>query len=124
MRTKAFRPFVTMSLVCVLLSMCLSAFAGPAPGELLVQAYSALEQADHDYKGRRAEAMKEIEKAGKELGVTIKGKEKVHEKQVVSDDQLHTAQGLLVQAQPGLSGKALKHVNKAIEHINTALKIK
>jgi hypothetical protein len=125
MKTNLFRSLVGMAIVCVVFSLSVNLFAGLAPsGELLVQAYTNLEQADHDYKGRRAEAMKAIEKAGKELGVAIGGKEKVHEKQGISDEHLHAAQSLLEQARGNLSGKALKHVDKAIEHISTALKIK
>lgn len=124
MKTNAFRSFAAATIFCVILSVSLSVFAGPGSGDLLVQAYTALEQADHDYKGRRVDAMHEIEKAGKELGVAIGGKGKGHEKQGVSDEQLRTAKGLLEQARVGLGGKALKHVNKAIEHVSTALAIK
>jgi hypothetical protein len=90
----------------------------------LEEAYATLAQADHDYKGHRAEAMKQIKMAAKELGGEISGHGKKHEPQGTSDAQLKAAQGLLQQASTGLAGKALKHVNKAIAELNTALAIK
>jgi len=111
-----------------LLVVCLALFVGQrliaAPADLLVQAYTALERADHDYKGHRVAAMKEIERAGKLLGVTIRGGGKGHEKQGVSDEQLRTAQSLLAQAQAGLSGKPRRHVDRALRQLNIALSIK
>ena len=99
--------------------------AGPAPsGDLLRQAYTTLERADHDYKGHRIEAMKQIEAAGKALGVKVRGDGKGHEPQGLSDAQLRTAQGLLEQARAGLKGKPLRHVNKAINQLSIALAIK
>jgi len=91
---------------------------------LLNQAYAALSVADHDYQGHRVRAMKNIEDAAKELGVTLQGVGKGHEQQVVSDQQLHTAQSFLQQALPGLPQKASKHVNRALEQISIALAIK
>ena len=78
----------------------------------------------HDYKGHRVEAMKQIEAAAKVLGVNLHGDGRGHEKQGVSDEQLRSARGMLEQARPGLKGKALKHVDRAISQVNTALKIK
>lgn len=91
---------------------------------LLDDAYATLAHADHDYKGHRVKAMKQIEMAVQELGGKISGKGKGREPQGASDAQLRAAQGLLQQAGSGLSGKALKHVNAAITQINTALAIK
>jgi len=91
---------------------------------LLDDAYATLAQADHDYKGHRVKAMKQIELAVQELGGKISGKGRGHEPQATSDAQLRAAQTLLQQAGSGLSGKALKHVNAAIAQINTALAIK
>jgi len=91
---------------------------------LLDDAYATLAQADHDYKGHRVRAMKQIELAVQDLGGKISGRGKGHEPQGTSDAQLRAAQGLLQQASGGLSGKALKHVQAAITQINTALSIK
>jgi len=98
--------------------------AAPAPAALLSDAYHQLEVADHDYKGHRAAAMKQIAAAGKLLGVKIGGKAKDHEKQGVSDEHLRNALGLLQEAAPGLTGKPLAHVDAAEKQIQTALKIK
>lgn len=102
----------------------LAAPVASAPGALLTQAYTTLEQADHDYKGHRIAAMKQVEAAGKLIGVNVRGDGKGHEPQGVSDAQLHTAQGLLEQARAGLTGVPLRHVNQAITQISTALAIK
>ena len=98
--------------------------AHAAPGDLLIKAYGNLEMADHDYDGHRADAMKEVEAAGKELGIKIRGEGKGREKQGVSDEQLRIARGLLEEARGELHGKPLSHVDKAIHQINVALKIK
>jgi hypothetical protein len=97
----------------------------PAVAGLLTQAYSALSAADHDYQGNRVRAMKQIEIAAKILGVTLGGDGKVKEQQVASDQQLHTAQGLLQQAlAAGLRPKPQEHVEKALAFLTTALSIK
>jgi hypothetical protein len=113
-----------LALLCFTLSLCTTAVAGPPPGELLREAYISLEKADHDYKGNRKAAMEQIERAGKLVGVNVRGDGHAHEKQGVSDEHLRAAQNLLRDARSGLSGKAVKHVNKALEHLSIALKIK
>jgi len=119
------RSFVRTAIVCLALTAGMRLFAAPAAaGSLLQQAYTALEQADHDYKGHRVAAMKQVEAAGKALGLNLRGQGKGHEKQGISDEQLRTAQTLLEEARAELSGKPLKHVNRALSQINTALKIK
>ena len=113
------------AVVCLALTFSMKLSAGPAAsGDLLQQAYTALEQADHDYKGHRKDAMKQIEDAGKLLGINLRGDGKAHEEQGVSDEQLRTAQGLLEQARSGLAGKPLKHVNRALKQLRIALNIK
>jgi len=125
MKTKVVRSFVGLAVVCFVLSLGYRLAAYPAPpAALLVQAYTTLEVADHDYKGHRVAAMKQIQAAGKILGVNVRGDGKGHEKQGTSDAQLRTAQGLLQQAQSRLSGKALKHVDKALQELAIALSIK
>ncbi len=102
-----------------------------APSDIsgkLTEAYAALDRADHDYKGHRIAAMKQIEEAGKELKLNLGGDGHGHEKQGVSDEQLRTAEGILTQIKGELKGekhsKVLHHVNKALEDLHTALKIK
>src|SRR3974377_234157 len=124
MKANLVRSFIGLAIVCFVLSFGHRLLAYPSPpAALLVQAYTTLEQANHDYKGHRVAAMKQIEAAGKILGVSVRGDGKGHEKQGVSDAQLRTAQGLLQQARSGLSGKALKHVDKALQELSIALSI-
>jgi len=122
------RPFQSLAYVVVVglaLTFSMKLSAQPvAAGSLLQQAYTALEQADHDYKGHRIAAMKQVEAAGKRLGLNLRGDGKGHEKQGVSDQQLRTAQALLQEASAGLTGKPLKHVNRALKQLNIALSIK
>src|ERR1035437_10982041 len=125
MRISFCRSIVGLAAVCFALSFGQSLVAAPPPSAgLLVQAYATLGQADHDYKGHRVAAMKQIEAAAKLLGVGVRGDGKAHEKQGVSDAQLRAAQGLLQQARPGLSGKPLKHVDRALQQLSIALSIK
>ena len=125
MKTDLCRYFVGLAVACSVLSFGHGLVAAPsAAAGLLVQAYTTLAQADHDYKGHRVAAMKQIEAAAKLLGVSVRGDGKGHEKQGVSDAQLRTAQGLLQQARSGLNGKPLGHVNKALQQLSIALSIK
>jgi len=125
MKSLMLNSVVGLAALCLTLSLSQHLFAAPSySGGLLIQAYATLEMADHDYKGHRVAAMKQIEAAGKLVSVNIHGDGKVHEKQGVSDEQLRAAQGLLEQARAGLGGKALAHVNRAINQLSIALKIK
>ena len=91
----------------------------------LEQAYSTLTYADHDYKGHRVKAMFHIQAAIRELGSSDSVKcHKVREAQTVSDAQLRSAQGILEQVQPQVTGKVLFHVTKAIGELTTALSIR
>ena len=102
-----------------------TATADSAAAGLLTQAYTALAAADHDYQGHRVKAMKHIELAGKVLGITLGGNGKGHEVQTTSDQQLHTAQGLLQQALvPGLKPRVQNQIEKALAELTTALSIK
>lgn len=122
MKTIIKRSLTFIAILCVTAFCAGKAFA--APGDLLIQAYANLEMADHDYHGHRADAMKQVEAAGKELKINVRGDGRGREKQGVSDEQLRAAKGSLEQARAGLKGKPLKHVNAAIHQINVALKIK
>jgi len=113
------------ALVLLALGLATNAQAQTAsPAVLLNDAYATLAQAKHDYKGHRVRAMKQIELALGEMGGKITSTGKNHESQGTSDAQLRAAQGLIQQATAGLSGKALKHANAAINQLNDALAIK
>jgi hypothetical protein len=94
----------------------------------LTRAYLILATGDHDYKGHRVKAMHQIEAAAKLLGVDLGGDAKDRQKQVLSDDKLRDARGLLeivlnsaeVKAQPRIS----KHIAEAIDQIDAALSIR
>ena len=125
MNSNLFRFLAPVLILALALTTGLSLNAQPAPpANLLRQAYVTLSMADHDYKGHRVEAMKQIEAAAKLLRADIRGDGRGHEKQGVSDEQLRIARGMLEQARAELGGKALKHVDRAIKQINIALKIR
>jgi hypothetical protein len=113
----------TVFTVVAMTSLCLQA-QPVAPGDLLRQAYATLSVANHDYKGHRVLAMKQIEAAARLLSTDIRGDGKGHITQGLSDEQLRTARGMLEQARAGLAGKPLRHVNRAINQINIALRIR
>jgi hypothetical protein len=115
---------LTVLLLTAAVFFAFSAPAQVASADLLRQAYHALELADHDYHGHRADAMKQIEAAGKVLGLNLRGDGHDHEKQGQSDDHLREAQSLLTQAQGGFRGKALAHVKAAEKQLGIALNIK
>jgi len=88
----------------------------------LQAAYELLSISDHDYKGYRVKAMKQIQDAATTLGVELTAEPFKHEKQSVSDENLTTAQGLLqVLANGDVSGPALNNIITASEDIAIAL---
>jgi hypothetical protein len=114
-----------LAIIFFSLGLTTRAHAQPAPAfPLLDDAYATLAQANHDYKGHRARAMKQIEAALHELGTGVSGHGHGREPQGTSDAQLRAAETLLEQAVPTLSGRSLKHVNNAINQINVALSIR
>jgi hypothetical protein len=94
----------------------------------LTSAYLILATGDHDYKGHRVRAMHQIEAAGKLLGMDLAGGARDRQQQVLSDDKLREARGLLetvlgaaeVKDQPRIS----KHIAEAINQIDVALSIR
>ena len=103
--------------------------AGTIPNDsaeagMLREAYGLLSVADHDYKGHRIRAMKQIEAAAKHLGISLRGDGRGHEAQGTSDAQLRSAAALLQQASNGLRGHGLEHIKLACEQLNVALAIR
>jgi hypothetical protein len=117
-------PLTAMLLVFGLVSRVQAQTASDGAISLLNDAYATLVQANHDYKGHRVKAMKQIEAALNVFGAKINGKGKGHEPQGTSDAQLRSAQALILQAEAGMSGPARKHLDKAVTQITTALSIK
>ena len=95
---------------------------------MLRRAYHILATGDHDYKGRRAKAMKEVATAGDLLGMDLHGGEKDHERQVLSDEKMREAKHLLERVLDAAEVKNEKrisrHIESAIAHIDKALEIK
>ena len=95
---------------------------------MLQNAYLILATGNHDYKGHRVKAMQHIEAAAKLLGVTLSGDAKDKQPQPLSDAKLREAQGLLQNvlgaAEVKNETRISKHINAAIDHINTALSIR
>jgi len=90
----------------------------------LREAYAVLATADHDYKGHRKAAMKQIEDAAKRFGVELRGDGRGREAQQTSDAALRSALGLLTQITGAVKGQGLTHIEAAIKQLNTALAIK
>ena len=118
MKITSLRPW----LLALILGLAVNSYA--APVDLLRQAYGEMASADHDYKGHRKAAMRQVEGAAKLLRARLGGDDRYHEKQGVSDDHLRNAQKLLSQAAGGLSGRPLKHVIAAEKQLSIALTVK
>ena len=95
-----------------------------APNCPLSQAYALLSATDRSYHGHCTRAMRHIAAAAKEIGITLEGKGRGNEQRVVADEQLVTAQHILQQALPGLPPTAKTHVEKALDELSIALKLK
>ena len=104
------------------------AFSNSAEAGMLREAYSILSTGDHDYKGHRVSAMHSVEAAGKLLGLDLAGDLKDRSPQKLSDEKLRQAQSLISQVLASAAVKdqkrVVKHLNKAVNEINTALSIK
>jgi hypothetical protein len=104
------------------------AFSDSAEAGMLRNAYIILATGDHDYKGHRVRAMHQIEAAASLLGMNISGDAKDRQPQPLSDAKLREAQGLLQNvlgaAEVKNEKRVTKHINNAINQINTALSIR
>jgi hypothetical protein len=104
------------------------AFSDSKEAGMLRQAYLILETGDHDYKGHRVKAMHQIEAAASLLGMNLHGDAKDKQSQSLSDAKLREARGLLENVLNSSEVKnekhVSKHINEAIEQINTALSIR
>jgi len=104
------------------------AFSDSAEADLLRRAYIILATGDHDYKGHRVRAMKQVESAADLLGLDIKGDLRDRRPQPLSDVKLREAQGLLQKvlgsAEVKDQKRVAKHIAEAINQINVALSIR
>lgn len=91
---------------------------------LLDDAYATLAQCKHDYDGHRVRAMKQIELALGVEGGRVSGHGNARESQGASDAQMRAAEGLLNEAKGSVSKKGMRHVDRALEQLQVALRIK
>jgi hypothetical protein len=92
--------------------------------EKLRHAHYLLDHADGDYKGHKMEAMHSIEKAGKVLGVEIKGGGHSEESQWASDKKLTEARRILKELYDESGGKEQEHLHHAVAELDKALAIR
>ena len=127
MKTQSFR---SLTVVGMILSFCTSVMARPHPRarseDLLVQAYSALANANHNYGGQRTAAMNHLKKAGDLLGIRMRGDSPDEQsvRQRSSDEQLRFAHDTLREARLTLKGRPRAEVEDAMDHIARAMQIK
>ena len=103
-------------------------FSDSPEADMMHRAYRILAYGDHDYKGHRIAAMKQVKAAAGLLGLDLSGDDRDREKQVLSDEQLRSARDLLthvldnseVQGQIRIA----KHIHNAIDQINKALAVR
>jgi hypothetical protein len=100
------------------------------PRDAVKEAYAALSVANHDYEGHRVEAMREVQAAGRIMGVDLRGQARGTETDRQSADHMRYARSMLQQARDQgdyLNNKrdrdrVQQHINEAIREINAALK--
>jgi hypothetical protein len=118
--------------VCVLIAVLMLGFGSQAYAatarEDLVHAYVLLKMANSDYGGHRGVALKQLEDAGHDMGLDLKGRGTEHERQMKSDEQVAEAGRILRDVRNRLEARDREHaaarVDRAIEEINKALKVK
>lgn len=102
-------------------------FRNSAEADMMRRAYRILASGDHDYRGHRMAAMSQIHKAADLLGLDLRGDDKDREKQVLSDDRLREARGLIEHVLGASEVKSQKriahHVELAIKEIDLALRV-
>jgi hypothetical protein len=113
--------------VAILLAFTSHAYAATAR-EDLVHAYVLLKLANSNYAGHRANALKELENAGHDLGLDLNGRGTEHERQMKSDVQVAEAGRILHDVRNRLDARdrdhAAAHVDTAIHEIDEALRVK
>lgn len=124
----------THRLLCLKIAACalalsfgIRAYAEP-PRDELAHAYVLLKLAKSDYKGHRAAAIDELEAAGHELGLDLKGHGSATESQMKSDALLAESSRMLHDARDKLEARDREHIaghlEKAIHELDVALQVK
>ena len=103
-------------------------FRDRAEAKMLRDAYIILASGDHDYNGHRVGAMQQVRSAAELLGLDVSGDARGGKPQLLSDDRLREAKGLIVQVLGAAEVKdqkpVVKRLNEALHQINEALGIK
>ena len=104
------------------------AFTDTAEAGMLRRAYAILATGDHDYKGHRVKAMRQIEAAAGLLGMKLGGDVKNRQPQALSDAKLREVQGLLQNvlnsSEVKRQKRVSKHLSDAIHQLGVALSIR
>lgn len=127
MKTSFRSLYIQIAAIVLALSFGVRAHAEP-PREQIAHAFKLLKVADHHYAGHRVLAMNELEAAGKDLGLDLKGDASERERQLKSDERLVEARRLLREARVKLEerdrDRIAARLEKAIHEIDAALKVK
>jgi hypothetical protein len=101
---------------------------GQSAREDMVHAYILLKTANHNYGGHREAAIKEIERAGHDLGLDLRGRSTQREQQLQSDAQMAEAFRILHEVRNRLDRHdrdiAATHVDNAMHEIDLALRLR
>jgi hypothetical protein len=127
MKTTTRSLYLKLTAVALALTLGATVYA-ETPREELVHAYRLLKWANSNYDGHRVKAMKEIEVAGKALGLDLEGGGSAHERQWKSDEQLTEARRLLREVRDKLEARdrdrVAAHVERALKETDAALTVK
>lgn len=120
--------YVKLSAIALALSFGFCAHAAEGPRQELAHAYYLLKSAKADYHGHKAKAIGEIEAAGHELGIDLKGGAPEGERQWESDKQLREARRLLADARDRMEERDRNHVahhlEVSIKELDNALNVR
>ena len=118
--------FTKIAAIGLALSFGLCAYAAEGPREELAHAYYLLKEAKADYSGHRHKAMDEVQAAGRELGIELRGGVNEHERQRESDKQLTEARRLLGDVRDRMEehdrNRIAHHLDESIREIDVALR--
>ena len=115
---------VAIGAFAVALSFGIRAYAEP-PRDELAHAYYLLKAAKHDYGGHKAEALKQLELAGRAIGIDLHGGASEHERQMRSDELVSEAARFAHDAEEKLEARDRRrvadHLERAVHEIDAAL---
>lgn len=118
---------LTIAAFAVALSFGIRAYAEP-PRDEVAHAYVLLKLAKHDYGGHKAEALKQLELAGRALGLDLHGGPSAHERQMKSDELVSEAAQFAHDAEEKLEARDRRrvadHLERAVHEIDAALRKK